>query len=63
MKKKLVNKLSLKKETLGSLNQNQLNDLRGGGSNACTWVCNTNTCSGGCPPPDPSDFHTCFKCE
>ncbi len=45
MKKKLSNKLSLKKETLGSLNTNQMNDLKGGGTLACPSYIQSCGCS------------------
>jgi natural product precursor len=46
MKKKLNNKLSLKKETLGSLNADQMNNLKGGGTRDSTCGCGTTGTTG-----------------
>ncbi len=54
IKKTLVKKLSLKKETVTNLTVSQLNDVKGG----CTWSCYWEFCA-------PSEFpeRTCdLKC-
>lgn len=37
MKKKLSNKISLKKETLSNMTKSEMNDLRGGSNNTTSW--------------------------
>jgi natural product precursor len=48
MKKKLHNKLSLKKETLKNLSIIEMNSLRGGGSNSCLTDCFSNIATVDC---------------
>lgn len=52
MKKiKIEKKLFLKKEKIASLNEMQMNELMGGGTNTC-----------GCPPPNTYQQTVCVQC-
>lgn len=59
MKKKLSNKLCLKKETLSTLNKIEMNVLRGGYQTEGAWCTDTAPCSYGCIPPTGATLCPC----
>lgn len=62
MKKKLSNKLSLKKETLTSLTKSQMNILKGGAETDTAFCSDGGFCSDQCPTLRPS-ANTICNCE
>ena len=65
-KKTFERKLTLKKETLANLDNNQMSAVHGGTWDSCNYTCPycaTKKLEGTCRCPDPTVWDTCRMCQ